>query len=264
MMRRTYTSEERRRRGETLLWALAALFLVSAGACLWVFTGARFSGYLSLALAMLCALAVYLRRWAKCSKTGRWCQRIFLAGLAAGLALFCAVEAALIFHGERDNSSLPVDAVIVLGAGVNGETPSLILQSRIDAAAEYLEGHPDVPVVLSGGQGPGEAITEAEAMRRGLTARGAQEERLLLEERSTSTVENLRFSKAVLEDHGVDTERAVIAVVTSDFHCFRAHFVGGREGLRTLDVPAEVPWRLLSVNYYIREFFALGKTILFD
>ena len=152
----------------------------------------------------------------------------------------------------------------MLGAGVNGETPSLILQRRIDAAADYLKLHPDVPVVLSGGQGPGEDITEAEAMRRGLAARGVDESRLLKEERSTSTAENFAFSKALLEAQGFETEGAAIAVVTSDFHCFRAHLLAGRAGLSTVDVPAEVPWRMLAVNYYVREFFALGKTVLFD
>ena len=264
VIRRSYTAEERRRRGETALWALAGLFLLSAALCLAVFSGARFSGYLSLALAGLCVLAVFLRRWARTSGAGKWCQRIFLVTLSAGLVLFAAVEGLLLSHGERDNSALPVDAVIVLGAGVNGETPSLVLQSRIDAAAAYLAKHPDVPVVLSGGQGPGEVITEAEAMRRGLTALGVEEDRLLLEERSTSTSENFRFSKALLTERGVDTETAVIAVVTSDFHCFRAHLIAQREGLTALDVPSEVPWRLLSANYYIREFFALGKTLLFD
>ena len=157
-----------------------------------------------------------------------------------------------------------MDAVIVLGAGVNGETPSLILWSRITAAAAYLEGHPDVPVVLSGGQGPGEAISEAACMRRELTARGVEEDRLLLEDRSTSTAENFAFSKELLEAHGIDTDTAVIAVVTSDFHCFRAHLIARRAGLTVIDVPAEVDWLLLNANYYIREFFALGKTLIFD
>ena len=62
----------------------------------------------------------------------------------------------------------------------------------------------------------------------------------------------------------MDTDTAVIAVVTSDFHCFRAHLIAGREGLSVIDIPAEVPWLLLNANYYVREFFALGKTLIFD
>ena len=101
-------------------------------------------------------------------------------------------------------------------------------------------------------------------MRRELTARGVEEDRLLLEDRSTSTAENFAFSKEILEAHGIDTDTAVIAVVTSDFHCFRAHLIAQREGLTVIDVPAEVDWLLLNANYYVREFFALGKTLIFD
>ena len=249
---------------EKALCVLMASLLLVAVLSLTVIPGIRFSGYLALALTGVCVLAIILGRWAEKSRIGNACKRIFLVGLAAALLLFLTVEGLLLSHGERDNSALPVDAVIVLGAGVNGETPSLILWSRITAAAAYLEGHPDVPVVLSGGQGPGEAISEAACMRRELTARGVEEDRLLLEDRSTSTAENFAFSKELLEAHGIDTDTAVIAVVTSDFHCFRAHLIARRAGLTVLDIPAEVDWLLLNANYYIREFFALGKTLIFD
>ena len=249
---------------EKALCVLMASLLLVAVLSLTVIPGIRFSGYLALALTGVCVLAIILGRWAEKSRIGNACKRIFLVGLAAALLLFLTVEGLLLSHGERDNSALPVDAVIVLGAGVNGETPSLILWSRITAAAAYLEGHPDVPVVLSGGQGPGENISEAACMRRELTARGVEEDRLLLEDRSTSTAENFAFSKEILEAHGIDTDTAVIAVVTSDFHCFRAHLIARRAGLTVIDVPAEVDWLLLNANYYIREFFALGKTLIFD
>ena len=249
---------------EKALCVLMASLLLVAVLSLTVIPGIRFSGYLALALTGVCVLAIILGRWAEKSRIGKVCKRIFLVGLAVALLLFLTVEGLLLSHGERDNSALPVDAVIVLGAGVNGETPSLILWSRITAAAAYLEGHPDVPVVLSGGQGPGENISEAACMRRELTARGVEEDRLLLEDRSTSTAENFAFSKELLEAHGIDTDTAVIAVVTSDFHCFRAHLIARRAGLTVIDVPAEVDWLLLNANYYIREFFALGKTLIFD
>lgn len=252
-------------RREKALCVLIACLLLTAVLSLTVIPGIRFSGYLALALAGVCVLAVILGRWAEKSRIGKACKRVFLAGLTVGLFLFLTVEGLLLSHGERDNSALPVDAVIVLGAGVNGETPSLILQSRISAAAEYLEKHPDVPVVLSGGQGPGEDISEAECMRRALWTNSEEwNQRYLLEDRSTSTAENFAFSKALLQEHGIDTDTAVIAVVTSDFHCFRAHLIAQRADLTVIDVPAEVDWLLLNANYYVREFFALGKTLIFD
>ena len=164
---------------------------------------------------------------------------------------------------SRTKTDAPVSAVIVLGAGVNGETPSLTLRTRIDAAAAYLEEHPDVPVILSGGQGPGEAITEAECMRRALVRRGVDESRLYPEERSTSTQENLRYSRAILEELGVDPARRV-AIVTSDFHLCRARLMWGGD---TAAVPAHLPsalyFQCLTVNYFIREAFGLAAYFVY-
>jgi len=240
----------------------AALCLL--GLVLLCLPGVKFSGCLCLCLAALCVMELLLSRWAEISRAGMWCKMGFLVVLAAVLTVLCAFEVAIVSRGEEDWSALPVDAVIVLGAGVNGETPSMALQTRIDAAAAYLEQHPDVPVVLSGGQGSGEDITEAEAMRRALKAKGMPEDRLLLEESSTSTAENFAFSKVLLEDHDIDTDTAVIAVVTNDFHIFRAKLIAQREGLTTIGVPAELPWWWLTANYYVREAFALTKTLIFD
>lgn len=92
----------------------------------------------------------------------------------------------------------------------------------------------------------------------------AENARLLLEERSANTAENFRFSKALLEEYGLDTETAVIAVVTNDFHCFRSHMIAQKQGLSTIDIPAELPWWWLTANYYLREAFAVVKTALFD
>lgn len=249
----------RLRRIGRLALACAGLALVS------IPNGMKFTGYFLLGTLAIWYCGMYLHRWGKRSRRGQACYRVFLAGLGLGIVCLAGIEAAVVFRGEADNSAIPVDAVIVLGAGVNGETPSAALWSRIRAAEDYLEIHPDVPVVLSGGQGAGEAISEAEAMRRALWKEdGAENARLLLEERSTNTAENFRFSKALLEEWGLDTGTATIAVVTNDFHCFRAHMIARRQGLKTIDVPAELPWWWLTANYYLREAFAVVKTSLFD
>lgn len=120
-----------------------------------------------------------------------------------------------------------------------------------------------MPVVLSGGQGPGEAITEAECMRRALVRRGVDESRLYPEERSTSTQENLRYSRAILEELGVDPARRV-AIVTSDFHLCRARLMWGGD---IAAVPAHLPsalyFQCLTVNYFIREAFGLAAYFVY-
>ncbi len=248
------------------LCRIGQLALALAGLALaMVPIGIRFAGYFLWGCLGVWIAGELLSWWAKRSRAGKVCFRVFCAGVGLGVVCLASIEAVLIFRGEADNSNLPVDAVIVLGAGVNGETPSAALWSRIRAAAVYLEKHPDVPVVLSGGQGAGEAISEAEAMRRALWGEvEAENARLLLEEKSTNTAQNFAFSKALLEEYGLDTETAVIAVVTNDFHCFRSHMIAQKQGLRTIDVPAELPWWWLTANYYLREAFAVVKTALFD
>ncbi len=227
--------------------------------------GMRFTGYLFLSILVVWELGLFLRRRADRSRAWKACERVFLAGLALGVVTLACIEAAVVFRGEADNSAIPVDAVIVLGAGVNGETPSAALWSRIRAAEDYLQKHPEVPVVLSGGQGPGESISEAEAMRRALWGGDeAENARFLLEDRSANTAQNFAFSKALLEEYGLDTETATVAVVTNDFHCFRAHMIAQKQGLNIIDVPAELPWWWLTANYYLREAFAVVKTALFD
>ena len=249
-----------------ILWGgLWALLVLAGLGLVMVPNGMRFTGYLFLGTAAVWAAGRWMVRWGRRSRTGKIFERLFFLGLTLGLVTLAGIETAVVFRGEADNSAIPVDAVIVLGAGVNGETPSAALWSRIRAAEAYLEKHPDVPVVLSGGQGPGEDISEAEAMARCLQGEnGAERSRFLLEDQSVNTAENFRFSKALLEAYGLDMETAVIAVVTNDFHCFRAHMIAQKQGLRIVDVPAELPWWWLTANYYLREAFAVVKTALFD
>jgi uncharacterized SAM-binding protein YcdF (DUF218 family) len=179
--------------------------------------------------------------------------------------LLGSLEAQIVMTARQDMSIISADAVIILGAGVNGTRPSLTLRSRLDAALEYLEQHPEVPVVLSGGQGSGEDITEAQCMYDYLTERGVEPERLLLEENSTSTAENFAFSRPLLVAAGVDPEEDLVAFITNDFHIYRAGLLASREDYElAFGIPAELPWRYLELNYYIRESFALVKTLIFD
>ena len=168
-------------------------------------------------------------------------------------------------EGNTDRSAIPADAVIVLGAGVNGKVPSLSLYTRLTAALDYLEENPDVPAVLTGGRGYGEEITEAQCMYDWLTARGVDPARLILEERAGNTAENFAFSKDLLEEHGIDPAEDNAAVVTNDFHIARSRLIAARQGYgHAFGVPAELPWKHLEVNYYLREAFAMVKTLIFD
>ena len=248
---------------ERLLFAAALVFLALAVLLRFV-PGLRFSALLCLCATAVLFIFYLLEHFARRGhRAAAWCELALIAALLLGFSLFTVLETMVVRGSFADESDAPVSAVIVLGAGVNGETPSLTLRTRIDAAAAYLEEHPDVPVVLSGGQGPGEAITEAECMRRALVRRGVDESRLYPEERSTSTQENLRYSRAILEALGVDPARRV-AIVTSDFHLCRARLMWGGD---TAAVPAHLPsalyFQCLTVNYFIREAFGLAAYFVY-
>ena len=251
-------------KGEKRTIVIAAV-LAGIGAALMILRGIgmRFSGILLLGIATLLLIGMVLRRWERQSKAGKWCRRIFSAGCMVVFVLLAALEGQIIMAGTQDMTAIPADAVIVLGAGVNGTKPSLSLRTRLDAALVYLEGNPDVPVVLTGGQGYGEEITEAQCMYDYLTARGIEPERLILEEQASNTAENFAFAKQLLETAGIDPKEDLVAVVTNDFHIYRARLLAVRQGYDyVFGVPAELPWLHLTVNYYVREAFALVKTLM--
>ncbi len=147
-----------------------------------------------------------------------------------------------------------LDYIIVLGAHVDGTRPTLALLERIRRALEYLKENPRTRAVLSGGRGDGEQISEAQAMYNYLTEHGIDGERLLLEERSVNTKENLAFSLELLGD-----VTCSVGVVTNNFHVFRGVAIGRKCGCRDIcGIPSRYrSWRLLI--YIPREILAILK-----
>jgi len=142
--------------------------------------------------------------------------------------------------------------IVVLGAKVNGTAPSLSLSDRIHAAASYLKSHPETLAVLSGGQGADEGISEAECMFRELTALGIDPDRLLLEDKATSTWENLKFSLDLIEEQ-TGIRPTSIGLVSSEYHLFRAGLFAKDCGVEAVGIPAPTAWASLRLNYFLRE-----------
>lgn len=186
-----------------------------------------------------------------------------LALMAAGILAFAALLG-VVLAGSHDDVHGDPAVMIILGCQLREDGPSILLQDRLDEALDYLDGHPDMTVVVSGGQGPGEPATEARGMADYLIAHGVPEDRILLEERSRNTSQNLEYSKQVLEESGVDWEGKLL-VVSNGFHLARTRMLAQRYGLgeiSTLAAPSShVPSRLMM---YLREPLALVKSFLFD
>lgn len=143
--------------------------------------------------------------------------------------------------------------VMVLGCRAYGSRPSIMLASRLDAAYEYLTEHPDAICIVSGGQGPDESMPEAECMYLYLTEKGIAPERIYQENRSTSTRENLLFSQEIIEAEGLNPE---IAIVTNEYHEYRAGMVADALEMEHSAVPARTPLWLFP-TYYIRELYGI-------
>lgn len=188
-------------------------------------------------------------------------NKILTYTLIVGILLFTITEVCII--REALDAKGKGDTVIILGAGVNGTVPSRTLQARLAKALEYAEENPNAVFVLSGGQGPGEDISEAECMRRWLTSRGVPEERLLLEDRSTSTQENVRFSRKLLLERDPDYDGKVL-LITEYYHVMRAKLMALDEGFTNVSARgAYTGLPVLAANYYIREAAAIWYYALF-
>lgn len=252
------------KRTEKICCILAAFCLISGILLQSVFTAVRFTGVLLLCAAAALAAFALLTRWKEKHRWALWLRRVFLALLAAGFVFFAVLEIRVVSCARTDDA--PAAALIVFGAGVDGRAPSLTLRSRLEAALEYIriqdQRRPDMPVVVTGAQGRGEEISEARCMADWLIARGVEPERIWLEEQATNTEENVRYSIHLLAERGVDTT-ADIAFCTSDYHMCRAIYLRGYPYVVPVSAALPAKYWPLTLNYYIREAFAMAKAIVF-
>lgn len=192
---------------------------------------------------------IFVLRW-------KWVHRVLMAGitLLIGISLFLGI------YGNFDTVTYQEDALIVLGAAVHGETVSLPLRFRLDCAVKYAKENPDALIVVSGGQGPQEAITEALAMQRYLIAKGVTNP-IITEEKATSTYENFLYSKELLDKQL--GEEYQVAFVTNDFHIYRSKKTANKAGFETVSyLHGKTAWYNLLHNY-LRESLAVMKLWVF-
>lgn len=193
----------------------------------------------------------------------RWI-RVLLVLVAAGVLCFATLFGAVLY-GSYDHIQGEPQVMVILGCQVKNDGPSQLLRDRLDEALSYLDDHPDLTVVVSGGQGPDEPSTEARAMADYLMEEGVEEDQILLEDQSHNTVQNFRYTAQLLEEQGYDLENTQVLVVSNGFHLTRARMLAERTGFEevsTLAAPSShLPSRL---KMYIREPLALAKSFLFD
>ena len=174
---------------------------------------------------------------------------------------FILIEGLIIVNGNTKITS-EVDYMIILGARLYGEVPSPALSERLKVAEIYLKDNPQLKVIVSGGQGADEYISEALAMERYLVNRGIDKNRVIVEDTSTSTYENISNSLNIIKEID-DLESPRVLLVTNRFHVFRSKLLANRLGAKAYGLPAKVPPSIV-IPQYVREYFAVIKSFIFD
>ncbi len=183
--------------------------------------------------------------------------RIALGVLVAAAVIVIAGGTACIMTHFHDRAPDGLDEIIVLGAQVRESGPSRVLRSRLNAATSYLKGNPETVCIVSGGQGPNEPCTEAKAMKDYLVEKGIAEDRILLEDRSTTTVENLEFSSRFL-----NRREDSVGIVTNNFHMFRSLKLAKKGGYRHCEGIAAGSTPLYLPNNILRECLGIVKEVV--
>ena len=192
--------------------------------------------------------------------------KILFALVLVGALTFGALFG-VVMSGAYDRVTGEPQIMIVLGCQVKSWGPSILLKDRLNEALDYLDDHPDMLVVVSGGQGADEPSTEAQAMYDYLVEHGANKNQIIKEEKSQNTYQNLEYSFALLKEKGYQDRMGEILVVSNGFHLSRVRMLFGRvwEGtytLSTLAAPStHAPSRL---KMYVREPLALVKSFVLD
>lgn len=219
-----------------------------------------FIGYLNVYnfiwvfIGIIC-LIIYKKILKLYSKIPKFIKVLFLVFIIVFSFSFIIIESQIINHARNRNTEDAYYAIL-LGAGLNGSNPSLTLLQRINAAVEYLHENKDVKVVVSGGRGTHELYTEAEIMSKLLQTRGIEINRIIVEDSSTNTQENLAYSK-----NFIDSNRKTI-IISSGFHLFRAKSIAKKLGYKNIGGLASKTPLLLLPNYYVREYFAILKELM--
>ncbi len=245
--------------------AYAAVIVFGAAIIVWSILAAMTSVGISIGMLAPAAAGVVLIAWAvwhlKFDKPVlkiKWLRMAVMVCVCVGIGAILVLEL-LIMTAAGAVPETPADTVIVLGCGIFPDGKLTIsLKNRLDAAYDYLEEHPSANVIVSGGQGDNEPVPEAAAMQSYLVSKGIDRSRIYTEDRSTSTEENLEFSLKIIEKNRLSKS---VAIVTSDYHVYRALQHAKELGFNACGIPSPTPWRVW-LSCHVREWLAILKTAL--
>ena len=237
---------------ERKIWLALAAAFAAGGVIQLPWAPSRFGGVFFLALAVGCAGEWLMLRLRDKHKAFRMLSVVGRVLFGLFLVSFIAIQG-IILHGMRaDPEAADAEYLLVLGARVYEDgRPSAALAARLDTAYDFMQEHPEVTAILCGGQGSNEPCPEAEAMYDYMVDKGMDADRLLLEDKSSNTIQNIENARALIGD-GHKT-----AVVTSDYHLARARVLMERGGLDACGIPAPTPYPAQRVSVHCREYCSI-------
>lgn len=237
-----------------MFWGIlgSACLLYFIVICFYAGAGSAFSWFWAMGGAVGIALGVFWQKMPDKLQKGIW--GLFIAALA----VLVIMEGKILYYANQKPQK-EADYMIVLGCQIRGTKVSRSLRYRLEAAKEYAEENPAVKMIVSGGQGFGEDISEAEAMKGWLVEKGIEADRIYAEDKSTNTYENMKFSREFIESQGRSAKDTKVVVVSNGFHICRAMKLGKKQGFEHLEGLAGKTDKILAVSYYIREALALMK-----
>ena len=221
--------------------------------CRFVLSGMNFIGYALIFAAAVTSVMLLCKE--------AWLKRAVCILTAIGLIYLVLVEVPIVKASGGDGDT-EYDYIIVLGAAVHGDTPSLSLIERMSAARDYMLAHPKAVAIVSGGQGSNENLSEAQAMFDWLTSEGIARERIIKEDKATSTLENLKFSFDIIRARGDDPGSGT-AVVTSEYHIYRAKLLAHSLGEEVGGIAGHTTYFPIMLNYFLREAFGVTYQWIF-
>lgn len=244
--------------------SVGSIFFALAGVlCILYCVGIGIAGFGTMffliwgVLGAACILiAVILDKTKWMNAIPRWVKGVILACFLLGMALFVSIEG-MILAQFNAQAAPGAEYCIVLGAQWKTTGPSEVLRRRLDKAVVYLNENPDTIVIVSGGQGGNEPVAEAVGMREYLINAGIAEARIMVEQNSSNTYENLVFSGQMF-----DRENSRAVIVTNNFHVFRALKIAEKQGYRNVEGLAASSVAGMAPNNLLREFVGVLKDFI--
>lgn len=254
--------KERTRSVLNLLWRCGlpiVLLIVSL-----IFYGSAGHSFLGLVFLCLAGLVtVYQLLWllkGKHPKVARRLKIILNTCVILGVAVV-GITLGLVLNASRGDDQAACDYVVVLGAAVRPWGPTYPVQERVAAAYDYMNAHPEAIIIVSGGQGSDEPMSEAQCMYNMLVERGADPQRIWMEDKATSTWENMKFTMELIRQKTGQTPTR-LGVISNEYHLFRAKLFASRCGVEPVTIPAHTRWISLRVNNFLREVAGVWHFIL--